>query len=42
MKKWEHATKQIPDRWGDDGWEFVQVTTPTGGLVAFLKRMKED
>ena len=47
--KWEyatvplivHATKQILDQWGEDGWELVQVITgPTGGLVAYLKRPK--
>ena len=38
MSKWEyatvpllvHATKQILDNWGDDGWE----------LVAYMKREK--
>jgi hypothetical protein len=33
MQKWEyatvpllvHATKQILDNWGEDGWELVQV-----------------
>lgn len=35
----EHATKQILDQWGSDGWELVTVITgPTGGLVAYLKR----
>lgn len=47
MTKWEyatvplidHATKQILDQWGSDGWELVTVITgPTGGLVAYLKR----
>ena len=35
-----HATKQILDQWGEDGWELVQVLTgPDGnGLVAYLKR----
>lgn len=35
-----HATKQILDNWGSDGWELVQVVTgPDGnGLVAYLKR----
>ena len=28
-----HATKQILDQWGADGWERVQVI-----LVAYLKR----
>ncbi len=50
MTKWEyatipliiHATKQILDQWGEDGWELVQVITgPDGnGLVAYLKREK--
>ena len=49
MQKWEyatvplivHATKQILDQWGDDGWELVQVLTmPEGNLVAYLKRPK--
>ena len=47
MTKWEyvtvpllvHATKQILDNWGQDGWELVQVVQgPEGGLVAYLKR----
>ena len=35
-----HATKQILDQWGSDGWELVTVLPgPTGEqLVAFLKR----
>ena len=50
MAKWEyatvplivHATKQILDQWGEDGWELVQVLAgPDGaGLVAYLKREK--
>jgi hypothetical protein len=45
--KWEyatvplivHATKQILDQWGEDGWELVQVLVmPEGNLVAYLKR----
>src|SRR3954464_3858956 len=38
-----HATKQILDNWGDDGWELVQVVPGPGGgeqLVAYLKRPK--
>ncbi len=36
-----HATKQILDQWGEDGWELVQVLTmPEGNLVAYLKRPK--
>jgi hypothetical protein len=48
MQTWEyatvplivHATKQILDQWGEDGWELVQVLPgPDGnGLVAYLKR----
>lgn len=46
--KWEyltvpliiHATKQILDQYGSEGWELVQVVSgPDGnGLVAYLKR----
>jgi hypothetical protein len=49
-KKWEyatvplltHATKQILDQWGADGWELVSVLPgPTGEQhVAYLKRSK--
>jgi hypothetical protein len=37
-----HATKQILDQWGEDGWELVQVVPgPEGqGLVAYLKRAR--
>ena len=37
-----HATKQILDQWGADGWELVTVMPgPTGEqLVAYLKRPK--
>lgn len=51
MTKWEystipliiHATKQILDQWGEDGWELVQVIPgpDNNGLVAYLKREKE-
>jgi hypothetical protein len=51
MHKWEyvtvpllsHATKQILDSWGDQGYELVSVVPgPTGEqLVAYLKRPKE-
>ena len=36
-----HATKQILDQWGQDGWELVLVVPgPTGSdhLVAYMKR----
>jgi hypothetical protein len=37
-----HATKQILDQWGTDGWELVAVLPgPTGEQhVAYLKRPK--
>ena len=48
MTKWEyvtvpvlvHATKQILDTWGEDGWELVQVVPGMNpeNLVAYLKR----
>ncbi|HXD27484.1 hypothetical protein [Arthrobacter sp. JSM 101049] len=51
MTKWEyatlplivHATKQILDQWGDDGWELVTVIPgPDGNApVAYLKRPKQ-
>ena len=39
MQKWEyatvplivHATKQILDQWGEDGWELVQVLAGPDG-----------
>jgi hypothetical protein len=50
MQKWEyvtvpllvHATKQILDNWGDDGWELVAVVPGPSSeqLVAYLKRPK--
>ena len=51
MAKWEyvtgpllvHATTQLLDTWGADGWELVQVVPGPGGgdqLVAYLKRAK--
>ena len=35
-----HATKQILDNWGTDGWELVQVVPGPNAeqLVAYLKR----
>jgi hypothetical protein len=49
MTKWEyvtvplltHATKQILDNWGSEGYELVQVVPAPGGsdaLVAYMKR----
>jgi hypothetical protein len=49
VQKWEyvtvpllvHATKQILDTWGIDGWELIQVVPAPGGgdqLVAYMKR----
>jgi hypothetical protein len=48
MQKWEyatvpllvHATKQILDSWGEDGWELVTVVPGPNAenLVAYLKR----
>jgi hypothetical protein len=49
MTKWEymtapvlvHATKQILDNFGQDGWELVQVVPGPGGgenVVAYFKR----
>lgn len=37
-----HATKQILDQWGEDGWELVSVLPGPSGeqLIAFLKRPK--
>ena len=50
MTKWEyatvpllvHATKQILDNWGLDGWELVQVVPGPNAenYVAYLKRPK--
>lgn len=52
MTKWEyvtvpvliHATKQILDTWGADGWELVQVVPGPNAqnLVAYLKRPLEQ
>jgi hypothetical protein len=47
MTKWEyvtvpvlvHATKQILDNWGSEGWELVQIVPgPNADLVAYFKR----
>ena len=50
MQKWEyatvpllvHATKQILDNWGDDGWELVALVPGPNPeqLVAYMKRPK--
>ena len=50
MTKWEyvtvpllvHATKQILDNWGDEGWELVAVVPGPNAeqLVAYMKRPK--
>lgn len=39
-----HATKQILDQWGADGWDLVTVLPgPTGEQhVAYMKRQLED
>lgn len=52
MTKWEyvtvpvlvHATKQILDNWGQDGWELVQIVPGMNAenLVAYLKRPLAD
>jgi hypothetical protein len=38
-----HATKQILDTWGEDGWELVSVIPGPNPeqLVAYLKRVKQ-
>jgi hypothetical protein len=50
MTKWEyvtvpllvHATKQILDNWGDEGFELVSVVPGPNGeqLIAYMKRPK--
>lgn len=49
MQKWEyftapimiHATQQILNNFGEDGWELVHIAkNDQGGMVAFLKRPK--
>ncbi|TXS61549.1 hypothetical protein CHU71_12225 [Corynebacterium sp. LK14] len=52
MTKWEyatapvltHATKQILDSWGEDGWELVTITPGMNpeNLVAYFKREVEQ
>jgi len=49
MTKWEyvtvplltHATKQILDNWGDEGWELVQVV-PGPNSEQLTKRSGKD
>ncbi len=37
-----HATKQILDQWGEDGWELVQVLeSQATGTTGFFKRPKD-
>jgi hypothetical protein len=52
MAKWEyatapvlvHATKQILDNWGEDGWELVQIVPGMNpeNVVAYFKREKSE
>ncbi len=52
MTKWEyatvplltHATKQILDTWGEDGWELVTVMPGPNpeNVVAYMKRPRKD
>lgn len=52
MRRWEyatipllvHATKQILDTWGEDGWELVTVVPGPNpdSLVGYLKRPLPD
>jgi hypothetical protein len=49
MQKWEyatvplieHATAEILNNWGDDGWDLVTVLQQPQGLLAYFKRPKE-
>ena len=36
----EHATQEILNQWGEDGYELVTVLQGQQGLVAYLKRPK--
>ncbi len=38
----EHATKDILDSWGEDGWELVTVLQGPQGIVAYMKRPKDS
>jgi hypothetical protein len=48
MQKWEfatvplieHATQEILNNWGDDGWDLVTVLQGPQGIVAYMKRPK--
>lgn len=51
MVKWEYITTplllhketEILNTWGNKGYELVTITTgPQGGLIAFMKKPKED
>lgn len=51
MTRWEyatapvipHATQQILNNWGTDGWELVQIVTgDNGNLVAYFKRPLQE
>lgn len=39
-----HATKQILDTWGEDGWELVTVTPgpQPDNSIAYMKREKQS
>ncbi len=37
----EHATQEILNQWGEDGWELVTVLQGPQGIVAYFKRPKE-
>ena len=49
MSKWEyataplieHATQEILNQWGEDGWELVTVLQGPQGIIAYFKRPKE-
>jgi hypothetical protein len=48
MQKWEyvtvplieHATQEILNNWGEDGYELVTVLQGPQGIVAYMKRPK--
>jgi len=37
-----HATKQILDTWGSDGWELVQVVPAPGGGDQLVEHMSQQ